>query len=709
MSNINNKEIIKLANLLGLEAAGLDFKDSDEVNTALSIVKKYIENMNSSEFILLYDVFKKKEGISGAIKYLNLVAELAKFKITDDIAEELLSDNELERKIASIPEEKSNNLVRILKKNIDYTIEDDPDVGIDLVEIDDAESEQRSIQEEFDDAFNLIQLPEIYDIEEEKGSFRKYQWLLDHIKHYLYVHKCLDFVRYIKELDENPTGKRGLKTKFDIHNALCKLYSETCNDEVVVKLKQDKNFNKLIEEAKSVRDEIALHNYRLVKSVAKAYIHRGLPLKDLMQEGNQGLIKSIDKYDLNRGTKFGTYAVWWIRQAITRALSNEGTTIRIPVHLYERMLRINKIIRIIRTEEDIDEPSPQKIYEKSKELGFKYTYEQIVEGVKARFIANPVSTDKKVGEEEDSSLIDFLSDDNVDSTSYAEVSNNVDIKNTYLKNISEGKTIYGKVLKKSNETLKFKDIKFYTISGNVIEIFLTTNEDDKEKKEEKQFEYYIGRIREEGGRERFLELLNKYGINPNILTAKYEISDYVISHSKREELVYRMRTGFHSAESKKIIQCRDRNRALGFDPKKDILTLEDSGRVFGITRERIRQIENKVLRKMNEAKPKEGKAQIFQNLYLGEANENIFDLFNVVSRVEWVLTVPNNSVIKVDGDFNITPVSLGNVTISIRNIRTGYIRKLDIRVLPSRKDSFKEYIRNKQYVLSFKPNEKDSQ
>jgi RNA polymerase primary sigma factor len=169
--------------------------------------------------------------------------------------------------------------------------------------------------------------------------------------------------------------------------------------------------------AKEAKSEMVKANLRLVISIARRYINRGLQFLDLIQEGNIGLMKAVDKFEYQRGYKFGTYATWWIRQAMTRAIADQARTIRIPVHMIEIINKLNRTSRTL-VQEMGREPTLDEIAEK---MGVSLDKVQKI----IKITKKPISLETPIGEEEDSRLEDFIEDKEMISPQDAAISSNL--------------------------------------------------------------------------------------------------------------------------------------------------------------------------------------------------------------------------------------------------------------------------------------------
>ena len=212
---------------------------------------------------------------------------------------------------------------------------------------------------------------------------------------------------YLKEIGKIPLLSSDEETMYaeqvvEGRAARAKLAEIDADDFNTVTIEEYEKLQDIVELADQAKDKLVNANLRLVVSIAKKYLSRGLQFLDLIQEGNMGLIKAVDKFDHKKGFKFSTYATWWIRQAITRAVADQARTIRIPVHMVET---INKLVRIQRqlVQEFSREPTPEEVAER-----MDITVEKVQQI--QRIAQEPISLESPVGEEEDSSLGDFISD-----------------------------------------------------------------------------------------------------------------------------------------------------------------------------------------------------------------------------------------------------------------------------------------------------------
>lgn len=213
------------------------------------------------------------------------------------------------------------------------------------------------------------------------------------------------------EIEEDPVKDLDLGDSVSVNDPV-RLYLKEIGKVPLLTAEQEMDIAKRMEAGDDeAKKELAEANLRLVVSIAKRYVGRGMSFLDLIQEGNLGLIKAVEKFDYTKGFKFSTYATWWIRQAITRAIADQARTIRIPVHMVET---INKLIRVSRQllQELGREPTPAEI---GKEMGFS---EEKVREIQ-KIAQDPVSLETPIGEEEDSHLGDFIEDDNAPAPSEA--------------------------------------------------------------------------------------------------------------------------------------------------------------------------------------------------------------------------------------------------------------------------------------------------
>ena len=217
----------------------------------------------------------------------------------------------------------------------------------------------------------------------------------DPVKMYLRDIGQIDLLNSSQESEFARTVQEGIISKEKIEQY--KKLGRTINPEEMEILKEK------IEQGEEARNILIESNLRLVVSIAKRYLGRGLPFLDLIQEGNMGLMKAVYKFDPTKGFKFSTYATWWIRQSITRAIADQGRTIRVPVHMVETINKLSRTTRRL-TQEKRREPTLEEI---AAEMKISVEKVQQIQ----KIAQEPISFDATVGEEDDSSLGDFVADE----------------------------------------------------------------------------------------------------------------------------------------------------------------------------------------------------------------------------------------------------------------------------------------------------------
>ena len=321
-------------------------------------------NKKIEDQVEIKDVVKtEKNTISKSAKKEKLIAEIKKQeKGSENNKEEELSETEKVQKIVKKAKENGKITYGELAKELENTNPEQIDKVFDAFE----EMGVNLLNDDFEEEPDIEDLKEVEDLKLDQITDTSYEGISvdDPVRMYLREIGKIPLLSYEKELE---LAKRILE-----------------NDE-------------------EAKQELAEANLRLVVSIAKKYVGRGMLFLDLIQEGNMGLIKAVEKFDYTKGFKFSTYATWWIRQAITRAIADQARTIRIPVHMVET---INKLIRTSRNllQQMGREPTPEEI---AKEM--EIPVEKVVEIQK--IAQDPVSLETPIGEEEDSHLGDFIQDE----------------------------------------------------------------------------------------------------------------------------------------------------------------------------------------------------------------------------------------------------------------------------------------------------------
>ena len=287
----------------------------------------------------------------------------------------------------ALEEEQYDKIMEYLEQN-----------GIDVLRM---TEEDDDIDEE---EINLIEEEEV-DLENIDLSVPDGVSIEDPVRMYLKEIGKVPLLSADEEIELAQKMENGAKASENISKLMAQM-SEEASEEEKAELQQKIDAEQdIIDEGEEAKKKLAEANLRLVVSIAKRYVGRGMLFLDLIQEGNLGLIKAVEKFDYRKGYKFSTYATWWIRQAITRAIADQARTIRIPVHMVET---INKLIRVQRQllQEYGREPLPEEI---AKEMHMSLERVREIQ----KIAQEPVSLETPIGEEEDSHLGDFIQDDHI--------------------------------------------------------------------------------------------------------------------------------------------------------------------------------------------------------------------------------------------------------------------------------------------------------
>ncbi len=305
-------------------------------------------------------------------------------KVFNDPSEDLLDD--IVEYFENLGVELTKDSDDLVMENLDF---EDLDDDLDAFEefLDDVENDEELAEL----TKNVEQEIKVEDFEDFSTTFRRTD---DPVKLYLHEIGQVELLNITQEYELARAIQEGImcKGKIDAYERQGKKISP----EELEKL------NQKIEQGEEARKIMIESNLRLVIFVAKKYMGRGLTFLDLIQEGNIGLMRSVSKFDPTKGCKFSTYATWWIRQAINRAIADQGRTIRVPVHMVETINKLMKVTRKL-TQEKHRDPTPEEI---AQELDISVEKVLRIQ----RIALEPISFDAKVGDDDDSSLGDFIKD-----------------------------------------------------------------------------------------------------------------------------------------------------------------------------------------------------------------------------------------------------------------------------------------------------------
>jgi len=583
-----------------------------------------LNNFNDGKFVEMFKFFLKEEDLINVLSLFNSILEITEYDLKKEELDELL-------KIDSV----NDYISGLVNSEVDTekTVEDDNDIiNNKLVSIIEDRYIKLESNKDIESLINSVELDTSTDTGDLTKMYLKEISKIDLLEP---EQERMAFISYMEETDP-------------------------------VKKEEIKNF-------------IINSNLRLVVSFAKKKKRdNSLSLLDLIQEGNIGLIKAIDKYDVTKGFKFSTYASWWIKQSMDRGMADSGNTIRIPVHMVDRINKFKKAERYLSDKYEIDNPSIEMFVDY---LG--WDKDVVIEVKRARDNQSLTSLDESVGEEEDSSLIDFIADennnvdDNLNELFYKREINKL-LKKHKEKNNSKKMYIY----KKSTIDEMVKDRNYQSLFIYILiddkEIILSSNEYRK---------YFLNGV--EGIKE-FVKEYNLYDIdfkNINIFANN-------ITKSEREEMIIRYRYGCYDENTRRFLKGRNYNNRLFDYIDNEPLILEKVGAIFDVVRERIRQIEFKVIKelsiessKINDSKNK--------SIYLDEY-VSIYDIANISKDYDrLILEISNPDYIKVYSNYEIKGLIPGDVTIKIFTSDHHYLKRLDLTILTYSRVLKRKYTRKK--------------
>ena len=363
------------------DKTGIDFADKLDDKEKDEFIRRYSE---------LRETAQKKKNI---LSYQEVVDAFAELKLEDEQYDQIIQnmeDNDME-------------ILRISDEEDEDEVPDDEE--LELIEDDEKEIKIESLDLSISDSINIEDHVRMYLKEIGKVPLLTAEEEVE-LAMKMETGAVADKILAADDpgLYELIASKKAVKPDKE-QEKLLKQLAIKADDRKLVKGCTKEDLQDLSAEGEAAKNKLAEANLRLVVSIAKRYVGRGMLFLDLIQEGNLGLIKAVEKFDFKKGFKFSTYATWWIRQAITRAIADQARTIRIPVHMVET---INKLVRVSRQllQRLGREPSPEEI---AQEMDIPV--ERVREIIKIS--QEPVSLETPIGEEEDSHLGDFIQDENV--------------------------------------------------------------------------------------------------------------------------------------------------------------------------------------------------------------------------------------------------------------------------------------------------------